>query len=77
MGPEHPAQNVAGRGPQKSADYLMTFTMEVLRAIYKLMGNLDFLIHKEAHEREDSFFFLILSQLGLLGSEGEKKPRKG
>ena len=40
------------------------------------MGNLDFLIHKETHEREDYFFFLILSQLGLLGSEGEKKPGK-
>ena len=39
------------------------------------MGNLDFLIHKEIHER-DGFFFFILSQLGLLGSEGEKIQEK-
>ena len=47
----------------------------MLHAVYKLMGNLDFLIHKEIHER-DGFFFFILSQLGLLGSEGEKIQEK-
>lgn len=40
------------------------------------MGNLDFLIHKEMHERDGFFFFVVLSQLGLLGSEGEKNPGK-
>ena len=41
------------------------------------MGNLDFLIHKEIREREGFFFFfLILSQLGLLGSEGGKTQEK-